>query len=201
MTINIIFNDGTRCRYNSFDEVIELNNYNDITAIYCYGNNIFSLPELPNSLKYLYCEHNNLSSLPQLPNSLIYLDCTYNNLSNLPQLPNSLTYLICNNNNLSILPQLPNSLKNLNCSFNNLSDLPYDIDKINYLEYAGNPVCKTINKYVKPLTQFQLYLRDEKKKYIESCNKIGEWYLECKYNPKYKQCRKIIKLEYDEMYN
>ncbi len=32
-------------------------------------------------------------------------------------------------------------------------------------------------------------------------NKIGIWYLECKYNPKYLACRKRLKLEYEEMYD
>jgi len=31
-------------------------------------------------------------------------------------------------------------------------------------------------------------------------NKIGNWYLECKYNPKYLACKKRLKLEFEEMY-
>jgi len=32
-------------------------------------------------------------------------------------------------------------------------------------------------------------------------NKIGNWFLECKYNPKYLYCRKRLMKEYDEFYN
>ena len=28
-------------------------------------------------------------------------------------------------------------------------------------------------------------------------NKIGEWFLECKYNPKYKYCKDMINKDYD----
>lgn len=35
----------------------------------------------------------------------------------------------------------------------------------------------------------------------KNCNKIGEWYLEHKYNPKYKFCRDRLVKEYDQLYN
>ena len=31
-------------------------------------------------------------------------------------------------------------------------------------------------------------------------NKIGEWFLECKYNPKYKYCRDRVDKEYNELF-
>ena len=31
-------------------------------------------------------------------------------------------------------------------------------------------------------------------------NKIGNWYLDCKYNPKYKYCRIRLMKEYEELY-
>ena len=31
-------------------------------------------------------------------------------------------------------------------------------------------------------------------------NKIGDWYLECKYNPKYKYCKDRINKEYEEAF-
>ena len=39
-------------------------------------------------------------------------------------------------------------------------------------------------------------------KYIEFVKKIEEWWLECKYNPKYKYCReKTVMKDYNELYN
>ena len=31
-------------------------------------------------------------------------------------------------------------------------------------------------------------------------NKIGSWFLECKYKPNYKYCRDIVNKEYDEVF-
>ncbi len=31
-------------------------------------------------------------------------------------------------------------------------------------------------------------------------NKIGNWFLECKYNPQYKYCQNRLNSEYDELY-
>ena len=30
-------------------------------------------------------------------------------------------------------------------------------------------------------------------------NKIGDWFLECKYNPKYKYCQDTVNREYDDL--
>jgi len=96
----------------------------NLQTLYCYNNQLSSLPVLPNSLTNLRCYYNQLSSLPDLPNSLTELQCYHNQLSSLPALPNSLTILQCNNNQLSSLPALLNSLTELGCSTNQLSSLP-----------------------------------------------------------------------------
>ena len=51
----------------------------------------------------------------------------------------------------------------------------------------------------KNLHQFKyiVYLMKKQKK---SVNYIGEWYLDKKYNPEYKFCRKRVMDEYDETY-
>ena len=49
----------------------------------------------------------------------------------------------------------------------------------------------------------QLALTDVRRKYSDemflkkSARKIETWFLECKYNPKYKYCRKWVDEEYD----
>jgi len=119
-----VFNDNVEQKYESFDKIFALNNYNEITHLDCHYNNLTSLPEFPESLKYLYCYGNNLTSLPELPKSLINLNCSYNNLTSLPELPESLKYLHCPYNKLTCLPKFPESLTHLWCHNNNLTSLP-----------------------------------------------------------------------------
>jgi len=70
----------------------------------------------------LFCFNNNLTSLPELPSNLTNLSCSNNQLTSLPELPSTLISLYCSNNNLTSLPELPSTLKYLNCIYN---DLPY----------------------------------------------------------------------------
>ena len=145
MAIKIRYSDGEMKIYTSFQQIEQLENYNDIVYLDCSYNQLTSLPDhLPNSLKILICGFNYLTSLPELPNSLQELDCDYNKLTllldlpnsleildcrlnyltSLPDLPNSLQYLYCYKNKLTSLPDLPNSLQVLNCSHNKLTLLP-----------------------------------------------------------------------------
>ena len=211
--IIIKFNDNIEHTYNNFDEILKLDNYNDIVHINCAYNSLSSLPELPNSLQELDCTHNKLNSLPklpklleklsygfnkisslsELPNSLIYLYCRYNNISVLPELPNSLTHFDCAYNNLSSLPELPNSLIYFVCGYNNISTFPQLPNSLK-ISYFSNPIHTYIEKY----------FDGNIKNYIEHknvANKIGNWFLDCKYNPKYKYCRKRLMKEYKELYN
>ena len=130
------------------------------------------------TITYIDCNHKNLFSLPELPNSLKYLRCSNNGLSVLPELPNSLTHLWCYNNNLSSLPELSNSVK---------------------LYYKDNPIHTHINKYFD--NDMNRYFEHQTKVKRTFTNKIGNWYLECKYNPKYLYCRTRLMKEYEELYN
>ena len=177
--ISIIFSDNIKNKYKSFEEILKLDNYNDINYIDCAYNKLSNLPELPNSLVELHCNNNKFSILPELPNSLIHLNCEYNNLSSLPELPNSLKGLKCFDNDLSNLPELPNSL--LKISFN------------------YNPIHTYIKIYFDgKRQQYFEYQRQIKRIFV---NKIGNWFLDCKYNPKYLYCKKRLMKEYDELYN
>jgi E3 ubiquitin-protein ligase IpaH7.8 len=171
--ITIVFSDKIKEIYNSFEEIVKLENYNDIIYINCRNNLISSLPVLPNSLMYLYCNNNILSSLPELPNSLTQLYCDDNKLYNLPDLPNLLTHLYCSYNKLSSFPELPNTLS---C-----------------LYYYNNP----IHHHIKKISNgnVKTYF-----KYKTAVNKIGEWFLDCKYNPKFLYCKKRLIKEYEELY-
>ena len=89
MTISIKYNldEQVSIKFDSFNKIID---YNKVVYIYCWGNILTSLPQLPESLQILCCKNNQLSSLPELPNSLKELYCWRNNLNSLPELPNSL---------------------------------------------------------------------------------------------------------------
>lgn len=115
-----------------------------LDTLYCYGNQLVSIPQLSPLLKYLDCSSNQLTALPNIPmhatylnfwnnhvsllttvpDSLIYLGCNSNQLTNLPTLPVHLQYVNCASNQLASLPVLPLTLKDLTCSYNQLSVLP-----------------------------------------------------------------------------
>ena len=152
--------------------------------------NLSSLPKLPNSLTELYCQHKKISKLPELPE--------------LPKLPNSLTHLCCDNNNfnkptpLPELPELPKSLELLDFSNNNIYYLP-ELPNLLTLLYCGdNPKYEFIKNYFngneKKYFEYEMNMN---RKFI---NKIENWFLDCKYNPKYLYCRKRLMKEYDELY-
>ena len=158
MTICIYFSDDISHKYNSFEEILKLDNYNDIDYIDCSHNWLVNLPELPNSLQYFICSNNNLSSLPELPYLLIYLYCSNNNIYSLPELPNL------------------------------LADMYYD----------NNPIRTHIIHYFNG--KHQQYFEHQTNMKRTFANKIGNWYLDCKYNPKYLYCRKRLMKEYEELY-
>ena len=197
MNIIIEFSDNIKHYYNSFEEILKLDNYNDIIYIYCPNNNLSWLPELPNSLEYLWCEHNNISSFPRLPNSLRILDCSNNKLSNLPKLPNSLKELVCAINKLSSLPQIPNSLTYLNFAHNNIFYLPELPNSLMFI-FHNNPIYTHIGTHFNG--DANKYFEHQKKIENIFANKIGDWFLDCKYNPKYLYCRKRLTKEYEELY-
>ena len=64
--IDIKFKDrDTEYRYDTFIQVQQLENYNDIVYINCNDNELYYLPDtLPSSLQKLNCSNNKLTSLP-----------------------------------------------------------------------------------------------------------------------------------------
>jgi Leucine-rich repeat (LRR) protein len=53
-------------------------NQSTLVTLYCGGNQLTELPQLPSTLVNLYCEGNQLTSLPQLPYTLRSLRCGNN---------------------------------------------------------------------------------------------------------------------------
>jgi len=116
----------------------------NLDQLYCWNNQLTTLPTLPENLTYfdcsenliktlhtlpsglttLYCHSNQLTDLPELPNGLKYLHCSNNQLTELRTLPSSLEYLHCYNNQIRKLPNLPVDLYKLDCGINQLTELP-----------------------------------------------------------------------------
>ena len=121
----------------------------------------------------------------------------------MPELPNTLKRLDCANNKLDNLPIiLPHVIACLKCCDNNLHDLPLNINHVKYyLNIKDNPIWDNVYMPLTGPSWLQLYENIKRRSYTRLCNRIGEWYLECKYNPEYKQCRKKLKSEYEELFD
>lgn len=176
-------------------------------------HNLTSLPELPPYLVGLICKNTSIIELPELPNSLETIDCSNNKIIKLPnKLPSNLELLNCGNNKLKYLPDTLGDFI-IYADNNELVDIPES-----YLKYTGHPMVKPgysfdnnpvndmIEKYFKYGKQGWLY---ELKNYIEFRKKyqkkfvlkIENWFLNCKYNPKFKYCRNMLKKDYDNLYS
>ena len=85
-----------------------------VTKLECDGNQLTTLPELPDNLTVLYCGRNKLTSLPILPANLSEIYCRNNQLTTLPELPDSLFKLDCRDNRtLAEKPATKRTLKAL----------------------------------------------------------------------------------------
>lgn len=113
--------------------------FKGLKYLYGYGNQITSLPELPDTITGFDFNTNKLKSLPtQLPPKLTYLNVSHNELTSLPQLPTTLANLFCENNQLKELPSLPAQLRSLKCSHNELTELPQLPSTLNHIYCSNN---------------------------------------------------------------
>ena len=104
-----------------------------LQKLWCFFNQLTSLPALPGSLQILSCDNNQLTNLPTLPNTLIELNCTYNQLTSLPILSDSFEYLACSFNQLTSLPEVPAAMFRFYINNNNISCLV----NLPVLQYPG----------------------------------------------------------------
>ena len=90
---DVISSDTIGCAASGINNLSGIEYFDNLITLYCQGNSLTILPEMPLTLKYLNCSDNQLTSLPVLPESLQNLLCYNNQLSFLPQLPSSLIFL------------------------------------------------------------------------------------------------------------
>ena len=210
------------CNDNNLEELPRLPA--NLHSLNCMSNNLTCLPELPESLIYLNCSNNKFKTLPKLPSkleilhcwdnnlyclppilprNLEWLSCSCNNLYNLPKLPNKIKHIMSCFNNLVYIPELPDSLKYLDCSSNKLESLPTLPDSLEYLCVVNNTklnqfMYENYNHNWEDLRLHQKKIREMGQRAF--ANKIGMWFLECKYNPEYLYCKNRLINEYNELY-
>ena len=70
-------------------------------------------------------------------------------------------------------------------------------NSLEFLWCKNNPIHDFIEKFHNQ--DWKEYIK-WKRKYKNPSNIIGSWFLECKYNPKYKYCKDRLNREYDYLY-
>lgn len=111
-------------QYESIDEMITNDHYNDIVEITFMNIHLKTLPILPKDLVVLNCYNNLLTNLPALPDTLKELNISNNQFTVSPNLPPYLVYFNCSYNNIEYIEYLPTTIKLFHCSNNNLKQLP-----------------------------------------------------------------------------
>lgn len=187
-----------------------------IETLYCQYNNLTELPDnLPSNLIELNCIRNKLIKLPDnLPSNLKRIDCSKNNLIELPDnLPIDLEKLIISKNNIKKLPysilntRLINKMKEdynfanhlFNCDDNPLKTIleKYKMEITKKIATFGPPGPNNPGSdYNDKMFDLERYIKE-----LKAVETISNWFLECKYNPAYAYCRKIVNKGYNDVYS
>jgi len=160
----------------------DLTRFENLKILYCYGNNLTSLPTLPQNLEELSCYYNELTSLPTLPQKLKKLSCFNNKLTSLPTLPQKLKDLSCSYNELTSLPTLPQNIEEISCSYNQLTSLPTLPQNLRILDCYYNKL--TSLPTTLPQNLQQLYCDKNQLASLPTLPQNLEYFLYC-YNPIY----------------
>ena len=110
----------------------DLSRFTKLKLLSCFGNNLVSLPLLPNSLQNLRCDNNKLTFIA-VPNSLLYISWKDNPIYNLISNP----ILIEAFDFVKVFKMFYNDLKNRDCKkmekyFKYKCELPPKIDKLKH---------------------------------------------------------------------
>lgn len=194
-----------------------------LEILICSFNNLTDI-HIPSTLRILNCSHNKVKNIDGLSKSNIeILDCAYNNFNNISGLPETLRILDLTNNvkynNLTI-DRFPDGLQILDLRGNHSHDMPnipanilLILTWMDNLNVNGNNILKYIKKCSRNIYAYSPYYKiydyndfniTNYKKIIKIWNSvqiIGEWYLNIRYNPKYKYCRKKLTEEYNTLYS
>lgn len=188
---------------------------NELYELSCQDNYLYSLPILPYNLRIIHCTNNNLYKLPDCyPPHLIYIDCSRNNIFKIDKLPPKLEILHSEDNNLTFLPKLPKTMSKFTTGDNSWSFKSPILNKIKKIfpnmkikEYSSDygedddgstdDMYDSMPQHYDTLIYWCKVYEFYQKRNVK---KIEKWYLNCKYDPKYKKCRERLEREYDDMY-
>ena len=187
-------------------DIIELPELPDsIEKLACGSNGLYYLPKLPKSLRNLFCPNNNFVTLPELSDGIEFINCAFNRITRFPKIPSSMDQVTCPDNKLmSLLP-----LKNVRKIYAERNPCFDEIrGKYGFKEMERGPLNSSWGNHYQKNTDNEIfesvrekYFKDEEERYkLNQSNKIKKWFLDCKYNPKYKYCRDRLEKEYDNMY-
>lgn len=206
---------GLLCNYNKITLLPPLSL--NLVILECHNNQITELPELPPNLELLNFEYNQVKILPKLPPKLKILKFTNNKISKLPEVPKTLQMLWCGNNNIKVFPDSiqyvdfhkPNhEYRMLECRYfgNCFVKSPW---QANFLCgkshcYSGHDGNERYRDAYGPIYEFiDVYCARDFVKYVKYkkvIQKIEKWFLDCKYNPKYRYCQRKVMKDYNGLY-
>lgn len=180
----------------------------------CINNDEPMLP-LPDSLEYLSIRDYPYDII--LPKNLIGLHLARHKYNYLPEFPPTLEILDLSFNNKLTLPEsLIDTILYKNIIERKPSDNYYSFDirhtpiwkfakemkeKYNINFIVEIPFIKT-NSYISfipPPETYDVLNLEIYFKYKKAVNIISDWFLDCKYNPKYKYCRKNLEIEFADL--
>lgn len=126
-----ILGEEQQIYFNSVDEMIKHERYNDFNYINLSNLKITMLPEmLPSSLEILNFNNNKIFELPELPAKLHSIFGENNRLSKFPDVSNCLELEDINleSNEIENLDcKIPENIKTINLNFNKLRNINYDL--------------------------------------------------------------------------
>lgn len=181
------------------------------------SSGIKELPILPKKLLKLYCSNCLIKSLPDLPPKLRILECLYTDIKYIPILPKSLKIINCSGCDILDVSDLYIKTKHLSLKYflKNIEGTPSAIYAEHFRFKRWNIKILSDDKYNMGLDKdcwslivslmnewhmianYNKYLLLHKKMALK---KIANWFLDCKYNPKYKYCRERLKKEHNELF-
>lgn len=205
---NLVYLDCSRGKLTELPELPDTLEY-----LLCDTNYLTELPKLPPNLKELICFSNRLKKLPELPKSIVYLNCADNNIDEIPlslaecKLSKSLHYCEVFINRRLRSHYINHYNPDCNCRTISIfgSKTIQKRTNVNYFRfiYNDNPlvdiiknVCKGKDRNNRKVRKYLFY-----KKVKPYVLKIEEWFLDCKYNPKYLYCQRRLENEFIEIHN
>lgn len=133
----IVTTTYVNCSNKNIQNLNGIQYFDGLINLYCYTNQLTTLPVLHSNLTHLSCSQNQITSLPALPSTLKVLICETNQLTTLPALPPTLDSLFASVNQIATLPSIPSTVIHLDCNSNPLTMLPALSTNLYYLGCGG----------------------------------------------------------------